>query len=168
MLDAFSETENRAGLKVTVTRVIGIGQPIAGDDGVGIAVTQALRHTKLPYNVDIVTLGDPVDLIEQLRGAKHVILVDAVIGDQTPGSIAFLTVDDLADNGYTPVSSHGISIVQAIHIARALTPKDVAADIQILAIFIDIPKQNTFELSANITAAIPKAVTLLRQIIGAM
>ncbi len=153
---------------VTVTRVIGIGQPAAGDDGVGITVTQALRNTNLPDHVDIVTLGDPVDLIEQLSGAKRVILVDAVIGDQTPGSIVSLTVDDLADNGYTSISSHGISIIQAIHMARALTPEDVAAEIQILAIFIDIPKRDTFELSADITAAIPKAVALLRQIIGAI
>ncbi len=153
---------------VTVTRVIGIGQPAAGDDGVGITVTQALRNINLPNDVDIVTLGDPADLIEQLCGAKRVILVDAVTGDQTPGSMVSLTVDDLADNAYTSVSSHGISVAQAIHIARALTLEGVATEIQILAIFIDIPKRDTFELSADITAAIPKAVALLRQIIGAI
>lgn len=148
-----------------MTRVIGIGQTAAGDDGVGIAVVNALRDINLPDYVEIVTLGDPTHLIELLLGVKRVILVDAVIGNREPGSVASLAVEDLADNQHTSITSHGINVVQAIHIARALMPESIATDIQILGIFIDTQEQSTFALSAGATAAIPKAVALLHKII---
>ncbi|HKI52351.1 MAG TPA: hydrogenase maturation protease [Geothermobacteraceae bacterium] len=60
-------------------RVIGLGCPLMGDDGVGLAVLAALLQRDLPQGVELVDGGTAGHvLLELLAGADRAILIDAV------------------------------------------------------------------------------------------
>lgn len=101
--------------------VIGVGNPMRGDDGVGLHVARALRGEA---DEDIQVLeasGAGTELIETLRGAEAVIVIDAVQSGKKPGALHRILAHD------TPLSvrefscsTHGFGVAQAIEIARAL------------------------------------------------
>jgi len=152
-------------MKVVRTRVIGIGQPAAGDDCAGIAVVRTLRMQPIPAGVDIHEITDPARLVELLDGIQRAILIDAVASDDRPGSIKCLTLEDLAVEPVTPLSSHGMSITDAIGLAHTLVPAAARCDVYIIGITIEPPTHYTHTLSAPVAAALPRAASLIYQLL---
>lgn len=61
--------------------IIGLGNPLMGDDGAGIQVVNELQKLDLPDYVDVIDGGTPgVGLIDMMSGYSRVIVVDAVMG----------------------------------------------------------------------------------------
>ncbi|MBI5756524.1 MAG: hydrogenase maturation protease [Nitrospirae bacterium] len=59
--------------------ILGLGNPLMGDDGVGIQVVNELQNTNLSEKVDIMDGGTAgIDLIDMISGYERVIVVDAV------------------------------------------------------------------------------------------
>lgn len=102
-------------------RLVGLGSELRGDDAAGLLVarrTRALTGGRAP--VEEVS-GDLDGLIQALLGDGEVIVVDAVRSPGIEGEI--LTLDpDLMARGETG-SSHGLGLVEAAGIARALGGK---------------------------------------------
>lgn len=142
-------------------RVIGIGQPSAGDDGAGIAVARALREHSVPAGVEIHEVTDTTRLIELLDGIRRAILIDAVVADAAPGNLLCLTPEELAVRRVTPLSSHGASVAQVIELTRTLAPATVAATISLIGITIEPPARYTRHMSPAVSAVLPRAVTLI-------
>lgn len=153
-------------MMVTGTRIIGIGQPAAGDDGVGIAVAQALRNTDLPAGVEIHEIDDPVWLIKHLDRARRVILIDAVIGANRPGDIQCFTPGDLTTRTVTPLSSHGMGVVEAIGLIHTLEPAVLKNDIRIIGISIRPPPHCASGMTPPVAAAVPRAVNLVLDLVA--
>lgn len=60
------------------TLILGLGNPLRGDDGVGPAVVAALRPAGLPVHVQLQDAGAPgLELLLLWEGFEHVIIVDA-------------------------------------------------------------------------------------------
>ncbi len=140
------------------THIIGIGQPAAGDDYAGIAVARALREQRLPAGVRVYEITDPARLIELLDGVRRAILIDAVVSDAPPGNILCLTPEDLAAYPATPLSTHQTSVVEAIGLAHALAPESLDCELRIIGITIEPPARYTTTMSTHLTAAVPRAV----------
>ena len=76
--------------------VLGIGNPLMGDDGVGIRVVEMLTSQEIPPNVVVKEAGLPGwGLPSWFEGMSTVFLVDAVQMGQTPGSWRRLETDEL-------------------------------------------------------------------------
>ena len=102
------------------TVVIGIGNPLRGDDAAGRTVVRSLRAAGMPAGVELVeTDGDPATLIEFWRGRDVALVVDAVRSGAAPGSIHHL---ELPGTASVPpgTSSHGLGLAEAVGIAAAL------------------------------------------------
>ena len=103
------------------TLVIGVGNPLRGDDGVGHVVTRALRRLNLP-NVSVrEESGESAALIEAWKNAENVIVIDAAQSGSAPGIIHRFD----ASCGPIPArffhcSTHGLSAAEAIELARSL------------------------------------------------
>jgi hydrogenase maturation protease len=70
-------------------RVIGVGNPLAGDDGVGIAVVEQLEREGLPEGVEVIDGGTGgLTLLTLMSGAARVILVDALEMGREAGAVA--------------------------------------------------------------------------------
>ena len=148
-------------------RVIGIGQPAAGDDGVGIAVLRHLRGGGGRDGAELVEAAEPSALIPWLQGADPIVLVDAVLGGGEPGDVLRLTPESLAGSGVQPLSTHGMGVAQAVDLARTLEPDRVAHQIWIVGVCIERPRRFSHALSTAVGRAVPRAaaevVTLLRE-----
>ncbi|PLX94811.1 MAG: hydrogenase [Desulfuromonas sp.] len=75
-------------------RIIGIGNPLMGDDGLGITAIERLRAVDLPQAVELIDGGTGgLTLLHLMEGATKVIFIDAVVMQLPPGSIR--RIDDL-------------------------------------------------------------------------
>jgi hydrogenase maturation protease len=69
------------------TCVLGVGNLLLGDDGVGIHAIERLLERKLPPNVSIIDAGTPGwGLPLWFEGQDKVIIIDAVRMGETPGA----------------------------------------------------------------------------------
>lgn len=72
-------------------RIIGIGNPLMADDGIGPAVIDVLQATAPALNAELIDGGlGGLALLPCFEGTKRVILVDAADLGQPPGSVAVL------------------------------------------------------------------------------
>lgn len=144
-------------------RIVGVGQPVAGDDGVGPAVVEHLRRTGVPGIVDLTCAPDAVALIALLEGVDPVVIVDAVVDDVEAGRVLVLTPEMLRSAMPALLSTHGITVAQAIELARRLAPHTVAQGIRLVGVTIERPRAYGTALSPEVAAAVPEAAaTALR------
>lgn len=143
-------------------KVIGIGQPAAGDDGVGGAVLDALRRLPLPSGVVLSDARDPSAIIDLIEPSTPVVIVDAVLGHPV-GEVLSLGVEDLAPRASRRVSSHGLSVPEAVALARTLGEEGSVAPIHIVAVTIDRPLGAQHGLSPAVATAVPRAVERVLQ-----
>ena len=137
-------------------RVIGLGQTLAGDDGVGLLVLDELEREP-PPGVELHRVSDAAALVELVQGAQRVVIVDAAVGAGAPGTVRTLQAEALADGEIAPVSTHGIAVGQALELARVLAGGDLAPT-AIVAVAIEPPRGYVTELTPAVRAAIPRAV----------
>jgi hydrogenase maturation protease len=99
--------------------IIGIGNTLMGDDGVGVRVAEELSSRDLGADVTVVSgATDGMALSHYFTDADAVVIVDAIAADDTPGSVYRLTPDDAGISSLRPHSSHGISVPSIIFAAR--------------------------------------------------
>ena len=73
--------------------VAGLGNPLIGDEGVGVRVVQALQERSgLPPDVEVLDLGTAgMKLLHAIRGRRRAILVDCARMGEPPGTIRRFT-----------------------------------------------------------------------------
>ena len=150
------------------TLVIGLGNPILGDDGVGWRVSQELKaSTELPPEVDVVSLDvSGLSLMEALIGYKKAIIIDAIVTHQEPlGKVSCFPLNELPNPSSGHLSStHDTSLQSALKIGWDL---GYALPDEIIMVAIESQKVYDFseELSTAVSAAVPEAVKITRGIL---
>ena len=106
--------------------VVGVGNPLARDEGVGPAAVERLKAEPLPAQVVLLDAGtDLVAAMMEFAGAAQVILIDAMRAGGAPGTIYRLTLEELEERAKAgaspgaPGSAHGLGVVEAVGLARA-------------------------------------------------
>lgn len=100
--------------------VVGIGNELRRDDGSGLEVVRRIRRV-FPGVECLEFSGDAADLIDAWSGREHVLLVDAAIGSDPPGTV--LRVDAGRESLKTQsfrLSSHSLGVEQALELSRVL------------------------------------------------
>ena len=146
------------------TIIAGAGQPVAGDDGVGLAVLDELRRRALPAGLELLHLRDPAALIGLFETEAKVVVVDALLAPPA-GRVLVLKRDALGSAPRRPSSSHGIDVADALALAEALHP--VPLDLRIVAVTIARPEGVAFGLSPAVRTAVPRAANLSLLLLGA-
>lgn len=140
-----------------VVRIIGVGRRAGGDDGAGPAVIDQLRKGGKSIDYELHEIPEPSALIPLLEESERVIVVDAALGAGAPGTVLVLRPDDLDARPMASVSTHGMSVGQAITFARVLGPEKVCRQIFVVAIAAEKPAGVTFGLSTQVAKAIEQA-----------
>jgi hydrogenase maturation protease len=135
---------------------------MAGDDGVGIAVTRRIRELGVPANVEVCDVAEPSALVPLLAG--RVVLVDAVIDRGKAGRIVRIAGRTEKKGRGRLVSTHGVGVLDAIALASALCPGDESREIEIVGITIGWPLACGEGLSAPVAAAVDKAARIAIEI----
>ncbi len=102
------------------TAVIGLGNPLRGDDGVGPRVVNELRRRGLPTDVTAIDGGNAgLDLLDELEEWERIVIVDAAELGLEPGQFARFTLAEikLRDDCF---SSHSAGLGEVIMLASAL------------------------------------------------
>jgi hydrogenase maturation protease len=146
------------------TLVIGLGNPILTDDGVGVRVAYAVEELLGAAAVQDVVVTEAgvggLRLMEMMIGYDRVILIDAlaVQNGERPGTIHRLTLDDLRDISPTQhsASAHDTSLVTALE-AGYLLDMRLPKDIVIYAIEVENVTDFNDEPTAAVAEAVPAA-----------
>jgi hydrogenase maturation protease len=117
--------------------VLGLGNPMAGDDGVGSHLARRLRHHPgLPAGTDVLEAGtDLLRLADQLYDRPWVILIDALLDPGEPGMLVRFD-GELTELEHRPGGVHHLSPVQALRLLRCLYPALRAIPISVLGVTI--------------------------------
>ena len=164
--------------------VIGLGNPILGDDGVGWRVAEGVqaRLQAMPGNQAIETgtagqwLNPDVEidwlavgglaLMERLVGYQRAIIIDAITtGQQPSGAVTRLSLAELPERAVGHLSSaHDTSLKNALRLAQSMgvsTPTEIT----IVGIETDQVYDFSDELSFSILNAIPEAINLVMELL---
>lgn len=143
--------------------VVGVGNEMRGDDGVGILLAKRIASIGLP-SVSVKTLqGDMTELYYIWQDADVVIILDAIDAHLQPGEWCLLTESTVATvKQISHQSTHSISLIQTLEIARTLgmmPPKFYFIGVQIEN--VDVGKQ----LSKRVESRLPTIVEQVLQLI---
>jgi hydrogenase maturation protease len=144
-------------------RVIGLGQSAAGDDAVGFAVLAQLRQMGVPEGVELLEANDATALMALLETPHRVIVVDAVVGHPRIGEVVELAEGAWPTTlgGLRPLSTHGVSLQQAVDLARVVAAGTTALEIVLVGVAIAPPERYTSGLSPAVKAAVPAAARVV-------
>jgi hydrogenase maturation protease len=140
--------------------ILGLGNPVQGDDGVGCRVAQELEQRALPDNVEVLEGGTPgIGLLNLIEGRARVIIVDAAEMHIAPGEFRRLTAEHLVLTGSAQqLSLHRSGVVDALALARQLNiplPEIIFLGVQPACIeWCDV-------LSPAVQAAVPRVIAAI-------
>ena len=145
--------------------VLGIGNTILKDEGIGVRVAEKMMEMSLPPEVEVMDGGiKGLDLIYYIEGRKKVIVVDAVKAGAPPGTLFRFTDNDIAAKKGIMRSAHGIDFSDVIAVAgfTGTKPDEV--------IFLGVEPYDlsvSMELSPKIEEMIPILINLVMKEIDA-
>ena len=106
------------------TLILGIGNLLLCDEGVGVHVARALQREELPENVVILEVGTAfLDALPEIEQADRIIIVDAMQADHAPGTIYRVPFDDCVKPECI-ASLHGFDLSRVIYLAGRETPPE--------------------------------------------
>ncbi|WP_406375554.1 hydrogenase maturation protease [Streptomyces sp. NBC_00647] len=134
--------------------VIGVGNPLRGDDGIGPAVVEALRGRVPDGTVLAVSDGEPARLLGIWRGADTVVIVEALrTRPARPGALHTLTPAEAAGHSRGTASTHGFGLGDCLALAEALDllpPRLVVHAVEVADVELGTP------LSDAVRSALPE------------
>jgi len=142
--------------------VIGIGNLLRADDGVGAHVVRRLNEGWPDiYAVDLSTAE--IGVLDHVRGREVVVIIDAIISGARPGSIHRVELGDVADEAFT--RSHGLSLASSLQLGYRLYPEDMPMKIVVLAVEAGDIESFSTDLTPEVEAAVPRIIEeVLREV----
>jgi hydrogenase maturation protease len=140
--------------------ILGVGNLLLKDEGIGVHVVRALEEKEFPPEVDIVDGGTAtMDLLSVIYESEHIIVIDALKAGGEPGTIYRCLPEDLIDTSDRPLSLHQLGLLDVLGMARQLGGK--AAVVIIGA----EPKEISLglELTEELQATVPKVIKAVKK-----
>jgi|NGEPerStandDraft_6_1074524.scaffolds.fasta_scaffold50998_3 hydrogenase maturation protease len=132
--------------------ILGIGNALMGDEGVGIHVADYLSSRPLPPDVECLDGGTGgFTLLEPMQTADAIILVDACIDGSPPGTIRRLEPRFSRDYPRT-LTAHDIGLKDLLDTFHLLNR---AANVTLFAVSIELPSDLSTELTPAVAAVVP-------------
>jgi hydrogenase maturation protease len=161
------------------TIVVGLGNPILGDDGVGWKVAEEVKRrltspsppTPLPQGegdsveVETLSLGG-IGLMEHLIGFDRAIIVDAFTTDAPVGSISVLKLSQLPNySAFHIASAHDTSLQNALELGRTMGAP-LPDEVMVVGIATECIHEFNEDLSPPVTRAVPSVVRIVLDLLN--
>jgi len=99
------------------TLILGMGNLLLCDEGVGVHVARALAQRELPSDVSVVEAGTAfLDVLPDIEKADRILLIDAMEGGGAPGSVYRVPFDQCQHPNML-ASLHGLDISRVLYMA---------------------------------------------------
>jgi len=144
--------------KPGTTLVLGLGNTIMGDEGVGVHVVRALEQHTLSSNIECLDGGTGgFILLEPLQQADRIVLIDAAADGNPQGTVTRTTPKFARD--YPPtLTAHDIGVKDLLDVFYM---QGGNRDVVLYAITIDPHQPISMSLSATTAKAAEQAVQLI-------
>ena len=144
------------------TLVLGIGNDILGDDGVGIhIVREAAKHISSGDVIVEETGAAGLSLLERIKGYERLIIADAILTDNTEvGKIHRLTLKDLAKTNDS-ITPHEAALRTTLEIGNSLFPGEMPRDVVVFAVQTHDVDHVTGKMSRPVKAEVPEVVRMI-------
>jgi hydrogenase maturation protease len=141
------------------TLVLGIGNLLMGDEGVGVEVARRLAELPLPPDVEVLDGGTgSFVLLEPMPRADRIVLVDAALDSTPPGTVRRLT-PRFSREYPRSLTAHDIGLKDLLDAFHLLgEPPEVV----LFAVSVQSPVDPRLELSAPVAAAVPGICRMVR------
>jgi hydrogenase maturation protease len=150
------------------TLVVGLGNPILGDDGIGWQIAQTLQQVKeIPSDVTIECLAiGGISLMEALIDYDRAILIDSIVTHHVPiGTVTCYKLGDLPNMTSGHMSSaHDTSLVDALQLGGSLGA-NLPEDITIVAVESQKVYEFSEEMTPSVAAALPQALKIIQDLL---
>lgn len=142
--------------------ILGIGNYLMGDEGIGVHVAEALLKRPLPAHVDVLDGGTGgFHLLEYFEQYKTVILVDATLGDYPLGTIRLIK-PKFAHDFPKAMSTHDIGLKDMV---GALQLLGTMPEIHLFVVSIESLQQQGIELTPEISGIVPKLLNEIDELV---
>jgi hydrogenase maturation protease len=141
------------------TLVIGVGNLLRCDDGVGIHVVDRLNEVASYIDTLDVALGS-IEILEAMKGRDRVFIVDAIQTGGEPGTIYRVNLS----RGEDPpriTHSHGVDLLTTLKLGNSLFPGQMPREIVLLAVEAEDITTLSESCTSKVQAAIEKAVEII-------
>jgi hydrogenase maturation protease len=146
--------------------IVGIGNLLMGDDGVGVRVLERLKQRYvLPPEVQLLDGGTKsIELLPYIEDARKVIFIDAVDFGRPPGFVAEVSGETVAEYFSNKLSVHQIGLPDLIGamLLRGTVPEEMVL-VGVQPSYTEIQWGLTEEVSKAVDEAAEKVVEKLRQ-----
>lgn len=108
--------------------ILGLGNPLYGDDGFGPAVVEALSRMELPADVEVLDGGTAgLGLLPAIAGRERLLVVDVAEMGRPAGTLVHFRWPEVGLTGASPLSLHQAGLAEVLALAERLgwTPKEV-------------------------------------------
>lgn len=147
------------------TLVLGLGNPLLGDDAIGLRVSAVVRE-RLAGRAGVEVREEEAGglrLMEALTGYDRAVVVDAAVTGGTPGTIRRVGPEELPTQ--RTAIAHGIDLPRALELGRALG-LPMPAEVRIVAIEAQRVLEFTTEMTPAVAAALEPAVQAVLDEVG--
>ena len=134
------------------TLILGIGNYLMGDEGIGVHLANRIEQEALPEGVDVLDGGTGgFHLLEYFELYDHIILVDATLDGNAPGTIRMIKPRFAKD--FPPaMSTHDIGLKDLV---SALQILDRMPEIDLFVVSIESIQQQGIELTPEVESIVP-------------
>lgn len=134
--------------------LLGIGNPILSDDGIGIIVARKIASRHVP-GVDVdEAAASGIDVMEMMLDYRKIVIVDATMfPDREPGEIMRLKEEDFSHTVHGS-SPHGVNLSTAIALGRKTSPDRMPKEI----VFIAMQAEDVSTFGERVTPKVKKRI----------
>jgi hydrogenase maturation protease len=138
--------------------IIGVGNLLMRDEGIGIHVVKALQEMALPPNIKLIDGGTSPDLIAFTSDCDKMIIIDAAKAGGPPGAIYRFRPEDIAQGAGNLASAHEMGVAENLAMMALLDNKP--AETVIIGIE---PKEieGSLELSSIVEGKMPEIILVV-------
>lgn len=137
------------------TLVLGLGNVLMGDEGVGVHVVRALERMSLPQGVECLDGGTGgFVLLEPMQEADRVVMIDAA-ADGNPVGTVTRTIPRFSRDFPPTLTAHDVGIKDLLDLFYML---DGSPEVILYAITIDPQQPITLDLSVEVRRAAQSAI----------
>ena len=141
--------------------VMGVGNYLMGDEGIGVQLIQQMEKMELPGYLDILDGGTGGFLLmNYFDEYPNIIFVDATMDGKPAGSISVLK-PKFASDFPNALSVHDVGLKDMI---EAVYLMEKVPEMYLVTISINEIRPMTLELAPNVKNAIPKAISTIEEI----
>ncbi len=139
--------------------ILGLGNILLGDEGVGVRIIEHLCSSSLPEEVEVIDGGTAgYELLTFLEGREKVIIVDAVKTEDKPGSVYRVDLSILDDDSGVNLSLHQIGLKNILKMASLM---DMRPEVTLVGMVPKEYHQYKIGLSREVEEAIPRAIEIV-------